>query len=120
MYVWGVASYLSLLTIFAVVSHPFPAGAVLVLTGIGSAGFSTMQATLVYLFSPPEMRSRILGVLSVCIGVGPIGFIGIGALANVLGANAATVAFGLAGLAVLGLTRPVWRHIDVSGHELPA
>jgi MFS family permease len=111
VYVWGVASYLSLLTLFAVVPHPLPAGAVLVLTGIGSAGFSTMQATLVYLFSPPEMRSRILGVLSVCIGIGPIGFIGLGALANLHGANAATAAFGLTGLVMLGLTRPVWRHI---------
>jgi hypothetical protein len=115
VYVWGVASYLSLLTMFAVVSHPLSAGALLVLIGIGSAGFSTMQATLVYLFSPPEMRSRILGVLSVCIGVGPIGFIVLGGLANAVGANAATAAFGLAGLAVLALTHPVWRHIQASG-----
>ena len=37
-----------------------------------------MQATLVYLSSPPEMRSRMLGVLSVCIGIGPVGFVALG------------------------------------------
>ena len=39
--------------------------------GSAAPGFSIMQATLVYLSAPPEMRSRMLGVLSVCIGVGP-------------------------------------------------
>ncbi len=44
-------------------------------TGVGGAGFGMMQATLVYLASPPEMRSRMLGVLTVCIGIGPLGFL---------------------------------------------
>ena len=32
--------------------------AALLFTGLGGAGFSIMQATLVYLAAPPEMRSR--------------------------------------------------------------
>ena len=45
-----------------------------------------MQATLVYLAAPVDMRSRILGVLSVCIGTGPIGFVWLGWLADLIGA----------------------------------
>ena len=90
---------------------PGIAGGALMLTGLGGAGFSTMQATLVYLAAPPEMRSRILGVLSVCIGVGPVGFIALGLLADVIGAQWATMASGSAGLLCLVLTRPLWRHI---------
>jgi predicted MFS family arabinose efflux permease len=110
-YVGGIAAYLVMLTVFALSSHAAIAGAALLLTGLGGAGFSTMQATLVYLSSPPEMRSRILGVLSVCIGVGPFGFVGLGMLADAVGAGAATTATGLTGLLALLLARPLWRHI---------
>ena len=67
--------------------------------------------TLVFLAAPPEMRARVLGILSMCIGAGLIGFIGLGLLAEAIGAPAATVATGLAGLAVLAATWPLWRRI---------
>ena len=70
------------------------------MTGLANAGFSIMQATLVYLSAPPEMRSRIFGVLSVCIGVGMIGFIHLGLLAGLIGASWATAAIGVEGLLV--------------------
>ena len=57
------------------------------------------------------MRSRMLGVLSVCIGVGPVGFILLGWLADLIGAPWATAATGLAGLLAMLLTRPLWRAI---------
>ena len=81
------------------------------LRGRGGAGFSTMQATLVYLAAPPEMRSRILGVLSVCIGTGPIGFVWLGLLADTIGAHWATAATGAIGLLAMALTRKLWRAI---------
>ena len=107
----GVAIYLVMLIVFALVPSPGIAGGALLLTGFGGAGFSTMQATLVYLAAPPEMRSRILGVLSVCIGAGPIGFVGLGLLADAIGAPSATAVSGSAGLLCLALARPLWRHI---------
>jgi MFS family permease len=107
----GVAIYMVMLIVFALVPSPEIAGSALLLTGLGGAGFSTMQATLVYLAAPPEMRSRILGVLSVCIEVGPIGFVALGLLADANGATWATTAAGSAGLLCLVLTRPLWRHI---------
>jgi MFS family permease len=108
-YVGGVILYMIMLIVFAVVTMPALAGAALLLTGLGGAGFSTMQATLVYLAAPPEMRSRILGVLSVCIGTGPIGFVWLGWLADVIGAPNATAVTGVAGLLALALTWRLWR-----------
>jgi predicted MFS family arabinose efflux permease len=110
-YLGGMTIYLVMVVVFAMAPSPAIAGGALLLTGLGGAGFSTMQATLVYLAAPAEMRSRILGVLSVCIGVGPVGFVGLGLLADAIGAPWAVASSGLAGLLCLAVTRPLWRHI---------
>jgi MFS family permease len=110
-YVGGVTIYLAMLIAFALVPMPLIAGSALLFTGLSGAAFSIMQATLVYLSAPPEMRSRILGVLSVCIGTGPVGFIALGMLADAIGAPWATAASGFAGLLALLLTRRLWRVI---------
>jgi hypothetical protein len=52
-----------------------------------TAAFSIMQATIVYRSALPQLRGRVLGVLSVYIGVGPIGFIHLGWLADAAGAQ---------------------------------
>jgi hypothetical protein len=108
LYIGGVAIYLAMLPIFALASDPLLAGSVLLVTGLANAGFSIMQATLVYLAAPPEMRSRVFGVLSVCIGVGMIGFLHLGWLAGVIGAGGAVATIGVEGLAALLLTRRWW------------
>jgi len=100
-----------MLSVFGLVPVPLIAGGALLFTGLGGAGFSIMQATLVYLAAPPEMRSRILGVLSVCIGTGPIGFVWLGWLADLIGAPNATAVTGAAGLLALALTWRLWRTI---------
>ncbi|MGE0224266.1 MAG: MFS transporter [Acetobacteraceae bacterium] len=110
-YLGGVTSYMVMLIVFALVPDPVIAGTALVVTGLGGAGFSTMQATLVYLAAPPEMRSRILGVLSVCIGTGPIGFVWIGLLADAIGAHWATAVTGAVGLLAMAATWRLWRTI---------
>jgi MFS family permease len=110
-YIGGVLAYLVMIIVFALLARPLPAGAALLAEGIGGSGFSIMQATLVYLFAPAEMRSRMLGVLSVCIGAGPVGFINIGLLADWLGAPTATVVTGIEGLVAMALAFPLWRRI---------
>lgn len=109
IFVGGVVAYFVTLTLFALAPSPALAAGALVLNGIGGAGFSVMQATLVYLAAPPEMRGRLFGVLAVCIGVGPLGFLHIGLLADWIGAREATIVSGLEGLLALFLTRRLWR-----------
>jgi MFS family permease len=111
IYIGGVLAYLALLIVFALVPSVPLAGAALFFTGLSSSGFSVMQATLIYLAAPPAMRSRLYGVLSVCIGTGPVGFLGIGILADRIGAPWATAGIGALGLLALAATRPWWRQL---------
>jgi MFS family permease len=111
VYVGGVALYQLALVGFALAPGVVPASVALLLTGLAGAAFSTLQATLVYLAAPYEMRSRIMGVLSVCIGTGPLGFLWLGWLANQIGAPTATAITGALGLVTLLALRPLWRAI---------
>jgi MFS family permease len=108
IYIGAVLSYIVMAIAFALSSVVAVAAAVLLLSGTLSTGFAVMQATLVYRIAPPEMRARLLGVLSVCIGTSPIGFLYLGWLADLLAPRAATVALGLQGLAAMLLTRRYW------------
>jgi MFS family permease len=115
IYLCGVVAYLALVPVFALVPYPLLSGSVLLLTGVANACFSIMQATLVYLSAPAEMRSRVYGVLSVCIGIGMLGFIQIGVLAGLVGASWAAALTGVAGLLAMLLTRRWWRPLGAPG-----
>ena len=93
-YVGGVVAYLVAQIAFALAPSAVAAGAALLLTGLSGAVFATLQATIVYLAAPTEMRSRILGVLSVCVGTGPVGFLWLGWFAERIGADWATAITG--------------------------
>lgn len=101
LYSFGTAVFLVMTLAFSV-SHSAPlSGALLLVAGLGTAAFSTMQSTLVLLNSPPEVRNRMMGVLSVCIGSGLIGFIHIGLLADWLGGQWAVAIIAGEGLIAL-------------------
>lgn len=55
---------------------------IVLLLGLGTAGFGAMQSTLVMLAAHEEMRGRALGVLSLAIGTGPFGSLFMGAMAS--------------------------------------
>ncbi len=61
----------------------------LLVSGLGAAGFSTMQSTIIMLSSPPEIRGAALGVLGQCIGVAAVGGVIVGFVADYLSANEA-------------------------------
>ncbi len=111
LYIGGMASYLLMVMAFALAPNVPLAGAALFVIGFGQSGFSIMQPTLLYLATPTELRSRVLGILSVAIGTGPIGFVHLGLLADAIGVQAATAATGGEGLLALLLTRRLWRAI---------
>jgi len=111
LYVGGMGSYLVGVVCFAWAPVTALAGLLLFCIGFAQSGFSTMQPTLLYLATPTELRSRVLGILSVAIGTGPIGFLHTGLLADAIGVQWATCLTGAEGLLALALTRRWWRRI---------
>lgn len=57
----------------------------LAIGGFGSAAFANMQTSLIVLHTPVHIRSRLMGLLTVCIGMGPLGILLVGTLADFLG-----------------------------------
>ncbi len=83
--------------------------ALLVAGGFGSAAFANMQTSLIITHAPPRIRSRLMGLLTVCIGSGPVGILLVGALASLLGPLAAVDAIELTGLAAVAAAGLIWR-----------
>jgi MFS family permease len=109
IYISAVTVYLIVLIGFALSPVAWLAAVFLLLVGMCGAGFAVMQATLVYRSAPVEMRARLLGVVTVCIGTGPIGFVYLGLLADAFTPRIATVALGAQGLVAMLLMRRYWR-----------
>ncbi len=109
IYVTSVASYFAMVIAFVLAPGSVLAGIALLGTGVLSTGFAVMQSTMVYRWSPLEMRARLLGVLSVCIGTAPLGFLYLGFLADRMGPQLATVALGAQGLLAMLATYRHWK-----------
>ncbi len=74
----------------------------LLIGGLGTAAFSNMQTSLILIEAPPATRSRVMGIVTMCIGTGPIGVLMIGALSEEIGPPAAILV--MAGIGVAGLS----------------
>lgn len=83
--------------------------ALLVLGGFGSAAFANMQTSLIITHAPRHIRSRLMGLLTVCIGAGPVGILLVGALASLLGPLGAVDAIELTGLVAVAAAGSLWR-----------
>ena len=89
--------------------------ALLVILGLGGAGFGTMQATIIMLVARKDIRGRALGVMALAIGVMPAGLLTTGAIASkfspsvALGINA-SLGVGLVVITAL-LSTDLWRRI---------
>ena len=57
----------------------------LAVAGFGASAFANMQTSLIVLHAPAHIRSRLMGLLTVCIGMGPLGILLVGALADRFG-----------------------------------
>jgi MFS family permease len=106
IFIGGVLLHLTLvfyLSILAAVSggpnHSFVAASLtLSMAGVAMSGFAAMQSTLTYYHTAAEYRSRVLGVVALCIGTGPLGFLNVGWLAENHGLPAALAIMSLEGL----------------------
>tara|TARA_Y100001933_G_scaffold255143_1_gene297767 strand:- start:1371 stop:2522 length:1152 start_codon:yes stop_codon:yes gene_type:complete len=75
----------------------------LFISGLGQAGFSIMQSSIILVESTEDMRSRAMGSLVLAIGVGPLGRLQSGSMAEELTVSWAVGIMALAALiATLG------------------
>jgi MFS family permease len=102
VFVGGSVIVLLMVLLFSRASWFALAFALLALGGCGQAGFSTMQSTITMLMTPPAMRGRMMGLLSVCIGAStPLGTLEIGMLAAAFTVQHAIALNALVGLLLL-------------------
>ena len=82
--------------------------AILLVSGIAAAAFSSTQYALVYNIAPPEMRGRATGVLSIFIGSSILGDWHAGLLFERLGSIAAMEVMACEGLAAMLVLAALW------------
>jgi predicted MFS family arabinose efflux permease len=114
IYMGGSTLYLCCIMLFAFSGQFWLSFPALWLGGFGMSGFAAMQSALIIANSPPEMRNRVMGVLVMCIGLGPFGILMVGSLADWLGAAVAirfTAGIGLIGMAAAALLWPAMRRV---------
>jgi len=103
IYLYGSALFIACVFGFSLVTDYGLALAILAVGGFGIAGFASMQSAIMFSEAPPEIRSRLMGILSVCIGAGPLGVLHVGWLADWLGGSMALTVISLEGLVALAL-----------------
>ena len=121
IFVLGSSVHLLGLLLFALSPWYALSYLMLMMVGLGSSGFSTMQNTITLMASAPERRGASLGVLGLCVGSGPLGTLVMGAMADhwntqvAIGAGAATGL--LLFIPIIILSSLMWRPIPMGTEE---
>ncbi|MBV8165720.1 MAG: hypothetical protein JO021_02930 [Alphaproteobacteria bacterium] len=89
--------------------------AVLVAGGVGTARYAIMQTSLVLQDAPAALRSRVMGLVTVCIGTAPLGTLSVGALSETFGPTVALITMSGIGLVLLALVR--WHIAELRGEK---
>ncbi|MDO9413507.1 MAG: MFS transporter [Pseudolabrys sp.] len=108
LYTYSIPVYIVALMAFALMPNPVLAGIALTVAGIGGSGFMINQSAILFRSVKLEMRARMLGLLTVMIGTGPLGFLQVGWLAEAIGTKNAIMTIGIQGLIATLLTRRYW------------
>ena len=109
IYICGLMSHLCTVAFIGLMPGLIPLAIGLAVAGLATAGFASMQATLMYTVAPPGMRGRYLGLISICIGAGLIGFANVGIMAELFGAQAALWIIAAEGLIATLAVAAHWR-----------
>jgi MFS family permease len=112
-FIGGAIIFLSAIIAMALTPWFVLALAVLIAGGVGTARYAIMQTSLVLSDAPPALRSRVMGLVTVCIGTAPLGTLSVGALSEAFGPTVALITMSGIGLALLALVR--WRIAELRG-----
>ena len=108
MFFFGCVLHLVAICAFSFAPRFEIAIAILLVAGVGNACFGANQSALVYLAADPEMRSRMMGALTTCIGVGQLGFVHLGILAGILGGARAVSLISVEGMVAMVAVFFLW------------
>jgi MFS family permease len=103
IYLCGSVLFVASVLVFSLTTSYAVALVALTVSGFGIAGFASMQSTIMFGEAPPAIRSRLMGVMAVCIGVAPIGVLHVGWLASRFGGSMAVTIITVEGLLALGV-----------------
>ena len=123
LFLGGSMLSLAALLLFSLSPWYFASLPTLLVLGLGTAAFSTMQATIVMLVAREEMRGTALGAVSLAIGAGPFGALLVGGVAALRGPSFAVglyAAIGMAGIALIALLLPALRGRIVADEGRPS
>ena len=85
----------------------------LMVAGLGQAGFASMQSAITLQAAPPEMRGRAIGAVLLGIGLHPLGAVVVGTLAEVIGPQLALAILAGFGVVIVGMLR--WMYPPLQG-----
>jgi MFS family permease len=105
LFIGGSFGFLAALIVMALSPWFSLAFLALLIGGLGTARYSTMQTSLILTGVPTALRSRVMGLVSMCIGTGPLGALAVGALSEAVGPPTALVVMALIGLTGLAIVR---------------
>ena len=103
IYLYGTTLGLTMILLFGLSDTTLLSSMAMPIVGLGGAGFGSMQSAIIFSAAPPHLRARLMGVLVVCIGVSPVGYLQLGLLADWLGASAAVTIVAVEGLLAMAL-----------------
>ena len=110
-FLYGSILSLIALTVFSMSTWYLLSLPLLLILGIGTSGFGTMQSAIVLLVSRPEIRGRALGVVTLAIGAGPIGSLVVGAVSEWIGPADALLFNSILGLILVCLSGVIFPSI---------
>ena len=85
----------------------------LIVAGLGQAGFASMQSAITLQAAPPEMRGRAIGAVLLGIGLHPLGAVVVGTLAEVIGPQLALAILAGSGVVIVATLR--WMYPPLQG-----
>jgi predicted MFS family arabinose efflux permease len=106
--------YMGMVTLFALSTVFVLSFAILVVAGVGWSMMVTLNQTLLQIHVADEFRGRIVSLYTMATGTTPFGNLGMGALADGIGVQAAVASFALTALAlatVLGIGSKLVREL---------
>lgn len=111
IFFFGVVAYVSFAFAAAATALALPMAVLIFCVGLGSGGYATMLSTLVYTNAPANMRSRLFGIMTICIGTGLLGVFNIGLMGELFGASGAVMIVTAEGFVALVLIALAWSEL---------